>query len=39
MGVGDPVTFVAKRLRFLFELLAGVDEHDAATMAGRLLVS
>ena len=36
--VGDAVALVAEGLRLFLELLAGVDEHHAALMAGGLFV-
>ena len=39
MGIGDAVALVAEGFRLFLELLAGVDEHHAAAMAGGLVVS
>ena len=37
--IGHPVALVAEGFRLFLELLAGVDDHHAPTMAGRLFVS
>ena len=36
--IGDAVAFVAEGFWLLFKLLAGINEHDAACMAGGLVI-
>src|SRR6202011_5111758 len=37
--VGDAIAFVAERFRLLVELLARINQHHAAAMAGGLVVT
>ena len=38
VGIGDAVAFVAEGFRLLLKLLAGINKHDAACMAGGLVI-